>query len=323
VNYDDSPQRRATDRREDAPETVLVVDDSRAIRTILTRTLREAGYQVAEAADGREGLEKCREILPNLVLLDIDMPVMDGIETIKSMRADPQLEAIPVLFLTARTGSEDAALGLKLGARDYVRKPCEPAELIARVSTTLRLHAQEMELMRRAEQLDDLSNTDQLTGLGNRRRLRSLLNELEQQGGAEAPIGAILMDLDLFKAVNDTHGHLIGDVVLRAVAGRLVNVGGSAATVVRWGGEEFLVVLPDLTGKELLNMGERLRMSIGSAPIAVGLDVGLNITISAGCCSGTVADFESSVESADMALYESKRLGRNRVTMANGNARLG
>lgn len=307
------PRRRITDSA-DVP-IVLVVDDSRAMRTILSRILEDAGYTVSQAENGREALEFCGRNQPDLVLLDVDMPVMDGIETLKAMRADPELATVAVLFLTARTGSEDVVAGLSLGARDYVRKPCEPAELIARVSTTMRLRAQERELLQRARDLDDLSTTDPLTGLGNRRRLDARLRQLSEQYGPQASIGVALADLDLFKTVNDSYGHAVGDSVLRIVARRLIAAAGPSATVVRWGGEEFLVVVPEAVATDLAAVGERLRSAIDETPLTVGLDEGLSVTISIGCGAGTLGSYERTVEAADGALYEAKRLGRNRVVV--------
>lgn len=160
-------------RRDDRPSvpTILVVDDSTAIRRIISRTLAETGYRVVEAQDGRAALDTCRAERPDLVLLDVDMPVMDGHTTLREMRADPELQAVPVLFLTAHTDGANAAVGLELGAQDYLRKPCEPAELTARVGRALKAKAQEDALARHARDMNKLSTTDPLTGLGNRRRM--------------------------------------------------------------------------------------------------------------------------------------------------------
>src|SRR5882672_4797305 len=167
-------------RREDDPAmtTILVVDDSAAIRRIISRTLVETGYRVVEAVDGRAALDACRAERPDLMLLDIDMPVMDGPTTLREIRAEPELQSLPVLFLTARTGADDVAAGLDLGAQDYLRKPCEPAELTARVARALRTKAQEDTLLRQARELNELSTTDALTGLGNRRRMEATIDEL-------------------------------------------------------------------------------------------------------------------------------------------------
>ena len=196
-----------------ARATILIVDDSRTIRQILKRVLVGDGYRVTEAADGSLGLAAIRSDRPDLVLLDVDMPVMDGLTTIRAMRADPEMSTLPVLFLTARTSGTEVAEGLGLGAQDYLRKPCEPSELLARVATTLQRSRQEEELRRRTQALDDLSTTDPLTSLGNRRRFDLRARELAERGDADQLVGVIMVDIDHFKAVNDNEGHSVGDTV--------------------------------------------------------------------------------------------------------------
>jgi two-component system cell cycle response regulator len=307
------PERRREGRI--GVTTVLVVDDSTAIRRILRRALEGAGHRVVEASNGREALEACRTERPDLVLLDVDMPVMDGLSTLREMKMDPTLLQVPVLFLTARTGGEDLARGLDLGAHDYLRKPCDPVELQARVAGALRLAAQEQALRRRTAELDEISTTDQLTGIGNRRRLEARIAELGSTLGPSTGLGVVLLDVDHFKAVNDTEGHPIGDVVLRILAGRMGNEVRHPETLVRWGGEEFLVLAPGLVGAGLADLGERLRTVVDASPFAVGDGKLLAIHVSAGCASGALDTFAQTVQAADEALYEAKETGRNRVVV--------
>lgn len=306
-------ERRSTDRV--AAVTVLVVDDSSAIRRILRRALELAGYLVEEASDGSQGLDACRTRKPDLVLLDIDMPVMDGTAALAAMRADEELSSIPVLFLTARTGGTDVALGLGLGAQDYLRKPCDPAELTARVASALRISEREKALARKAQEADDASTTDPLTGLGNRRFLEARTRELAASAGAGAIAGVIMVDVDHFKMVNDQHGHMVGDIVLRILARRLALPLSADATLVRWGGEEFLVLVPGLSTDEVTALAERLRAAIALTPFAVGSSAPLPVTVSAGCATGRLEPFEALIRAADDALYSAKRSGRNRVCL--------
>lgn len=292
---------------------VLVVDDSRAIRQSLGRALAEAGYQVLQAGNGQEGLEVAREQHPQLMLLDVDMPVLDGMSTLRRMRDDPELREIPVLFLTARTSAEEVAQGLGLGAQDYLRKPCEAAELLARVATALRISRQRSELLRQTQRLDDLSTTDPLTGLGNRRRFDMAVADLHASARPDQLLAVAMVDIDRFKSINDRHGHLIGDTVLTLVARRLRAAARDEDTLVRWGGEEFVVVRG---GPDYASLGaslERMRASIADAPLAVGVDQWLSVTVSGGWATGRAADLESLVQQADDALYEAKEQGRNRV----------
>jgi two-component system, cell cycle response regulator len=302
---------RAEDRV--AMAKVLVVDDSVAIRRILGRALEGSGYRVEEAGDGREALERCRAEVPDLVLLDIDMPVMDGLSTLREMKDDAQLRSIPVLFLTARTGGDEVAAGLALGAQDYLRKPCDPVELRARVDTALRSRAHEDQLEREIRRSRELSNTDSLTGLGNRRQLDERTGELTRQRGGGMRVGVLMIDADHFKQVNDREGHAIGDVVLRIIAGRLGGAAGDDDTLVRWGGEEFVVLTPDATDAHVERLGEQLRAAIGASAFVISETRSFAVTVSVGCSVGSLDEIDALLEAADLALYDAKSQGRNCV----------
>lgn len=306
--------RRGRDRVVTA--TVLVVDDAGATRRILRRTLEEAGYRVSEAADGAEALVQCRAERPDLVLLDIDMPGMDGPTALSHMQADDDLVDIPVLFLTARSSGSDVAAGLELGADDYLRKPCEPAELNARVSAALTRRSRAQRLHDRAVEADRLSTVDALTGLTNRRGLDRCLAEWRGAGEGLDPIGVVMIDVDHFKHVNDTEGHLVGDAVLRIAARRLRGAIGDPPVAVRWGGEEFLVIGRELDDAAVAELAELIRDTIGSKPFSIDEQRTLAITVSAGCVSGRFDALEELIALADEALYEAKRAGRNRVEAA-------
>jgi two-component system, cell cycle response regulator len=307
------PERRGQDRV--ATPTILVVDDSAAMRRILARTLATAGYGIAEAPNGEVALAHCRAHAPDLVLLDIDMPVMDGPTALKVMRSDPVLRDIPVLFLTARASGDDLAAGLELGAQDYLRKPCEPAELMARVAAALRQRIQAETLRSLAMEADRLSTVDALTGVANRRQFDARAAEMHTTLGGDAAVGLMVIDVDHFKRVNDEEGHPAGDAVLRIVAGRLSGAVGGEHLLVRWGGEEFVVLATGLAEAELAELGERLRGVIGDRPFALGEGRSLAITVSVGCVCGRLDALSVAVAAADEALYDAKRGGRNRVAM--------
>jgi diguanylate cyclase (GGDEF)-like protein len=247
------------------------------------------------------------------VLLDIDMPVMDGPTALKEMKADEDLLDIPVLFLTARTSGSDLAAGLELGAQDYLRKPCEPAELTARVAAALRQRAQKESLRGIALEADRLSTIDVLTGVGNRRQFDLRTDEMLATTGGTTAVGLLIVDVDHFKSVNDTEGHPVGDAVLRIVAARLANAVSDAQLLVRWGGEEFVVLATGLTDDAVTELGERLRGVIGNRSFAIEGHRSLAITASVGCASGRLDALGAAVAAADEALYEAKRAGRNRV----------
>lgn len=304
-------ERRGPDRV--AGASVLVVDDSAAIRRVLRRSLEAAGYRVDEAPDGRAALSACRERPHDLVLLDLDMPVLDGMGTLAAMQDDPDLASVPVVFLTARLDPVDAAAGLDLGAADYLRKPCDSAELVSRVAAALRESARERALARQASELDDLATTDALTGLGNRRRLEAELRRLAAADRPAAEVGVLIIDVDHFKRVNDEQGHLVGDLVLRILAGRLEVALTGRGVVGRWGGEEFLALVPGVAGRDLVAVGEEVRRAVAGWPFSVGGGRLVDVTVSVGCGWGTADRFDAAVACADAALYAAKRQGRNRV----------
>jgi diguanylate cyclase (GGDEF)-like protein len=305
-------------RAEGRPDlaTILIVDDSNAIRRILRRILGNAGYRVLEAEDGQAALSACGTERPDLVLLDVDMPGMDGLTTLREMRTDTVLQSIPVLFLTARTGADDVAAGLDLGAQDYLRKPCEPAELTARVGRALRAKAREDDLARRAREMTELSTRDALTGISNRRGIEARVAQLIGTAGADAVVTLILVDVDHFKSVNDTFGHAVGDIVLTIVAKRLRGALDEHLLLARWGGEEFLIAGVGLDRVQAQALAERLRNVVCATPFAVAEDRQLAITVSGGCATGALANFDAAILAADSALYEAKRTGRNRIVGA-------
>jgi two-component system cell cycle response regulator len=306
-------RRRAADRVVTA--TVLVVDDSNATRRILRRALERAGYGIAEAADGLAALAACRTQSPDLVLLDIDMPVMDGPTVLARMQEDDELSEIPVIFLTARTGGSDVAAGLQLGAHDYLRKPVEPVELEARVAAALYRGSQHRSLRETAMAADRLSTVDALTGLANRRQFVRKREQLLAGADTDGPVGLIMIDIDHFKRVNDREGHLVGDAVLRIAARRLQTAIDCSQLLVRWGGEEFMALAPGVGERDAFDVAERLRLVVCNAPFSIGEDRDLPITVSVGCAVGTMRTLDTLIPIADEALYEAKRAGRNRVVV--------
>ncbi len=304
------------DRRSTAGATVLVVDDSRAIRAILRRTLEQAGYAVCEAENGRVGIEVARDIKPDLVLLDVDMPVLDGHAALKEMSADPVLRLLPVLMLTARTGAEDVAVGLEHGAMDYLRKPCEPVELTARIAGALRRAEQERALIEQQRILSQLSSHDSLTGLGNRRLLEDARQRTLDEEGNAVPVGIAIVDLDLFKNVNDTYGHATGDTVLRVAAARLMGAIPADALAIRWGGEEFAVVCYGESAAGIVGSAKDVHAALSHSPFAVNAETAVPVSASIGVASGLLVDFDGVMQRADAALYRAKGAGRNRVEVA-------
>ena len=206
------------------PILVLLVEDSAAIRALVRRMLAAGGHTVVEAAGGAAALAVCREQQPDVVLLDVEMPEMSGWDVLAAMKSDADLRDVPVVFLTGRSDTADMVDGLRLGAHDYLRKPCEPTELLARVQAAARVKRLQDELRQHNEELDLISRTDSLTGLHNRRHVEEYLTKLVSLARRNAePIAVLIIDIDHFKSVNDGHGHDAGDAMLREVAARLAD----------------------------------------------------------------------------------------------------
>ena len=275
--------------------------------------LENAGFEVVEAVDGAQALTLALSCAPDVVLLDIEMPVMDGYETVQALKADPRTADIPVVFLTGRVGADDVVRALKLGGHDYLRKPPEPAELMARVSAALRVKALQDELKARAAELDAVSRTDHLTGLHNRRHMEETLRTVTSGAKRHGyPVAVLIVDVDHFKRVNDTLGHPAGDAVLQQVANRLRAALRIEDILGRWGGEEFLVLLPH-TGTEAARvLAERLRSGMSAAPIATERGA-VNVTISIGGAAAETEGTHDLLQLADQELYAAKDNGRDQI----------
>ena len=292
---------------------LLVADDSLVIRSVLRKQLQEHGHVVIEAVDGEDALRAIRDETPDVILLDVEMPKLSGHAVLAELRSNPATAHIPVVFLTARATTADVVEGLRLGAHDYLRKPFEPAELLARVSAALRVKRLQDELRIRNTELEAATRTDALTGLPNRRHLQEQLaaaaSSSRRHGGS---VAVLMVDVDHFKRVNDRLGHAGGDHVLRRIALALATACRAEDVAGRWGGEEFLVVSPgtDSTGGAAL--AERIRSSAESESIEVDGEEKVTVTVSVGVATGS-GDVDAIVRDADAALYEAKETGRNRV----------
>ncbi|MBA2281954.1 MAG: diguanylate cyclase [Actinomycetota bacterium] len=294
---------------------ILVAEDSLVIRTVVCDQLQDEGYEIVEAVDGESALRLCSAERPDAILLDIEMPGLDGHEVLVQLKADDELSSIPVVFLTGRTGTDDMVAGLRAGAHDYLRKPFEPAELLARVGGAVRIKRLQDELQLRNEQLDKLSRVDGLTGLHNRRHMdEQLEKELSTGVRHGQPLAVLLLDIDRFKLVNDVEGHPAGDRVLQEFAARVLSVVRVGDVVGRWGGEEFVVIAPHTDRPGALRLAERIRAAVADETMDVG-DHRIPVTVSIGCVVG-LGPAAGLLADADAALYRSKDEGRNRVTAA-------
>ncbi len=292
---------------------ILVAEDSALLRRMIGDVLRGNGWEVLEAADGASALTMAHAENPSVLLMAREMEGLDGMAVLDALRADPRTTDMPVVFVTGHTDARDLAEGLERGAHDYVRKPVDPVELVARIRTALRLRSLLDELARRNAELEQLARTDVLTGLANRRHaddvLRATIASARRHGRT---LSAVLVDIDRFKSVNDIHGHAAGDAVLREIALRLADGLREEDLAARWGGEEFLLLLPD--SPDAAVVCERLRAAIADRPVNVHGLLELHVSASFGWAPWSGEETgEALVGRADVALYAAKAGGRDRV----------
>jgi diguanylate cyclase (GGDEF)-like protein len=300
---------------------VVIADDSKVVRTVLARELETAGWEVVQAEDGAEAIERCRETSPDIILLDIEMPRMNGFQALAALQREPALAEIPVIFLTGRDSGADVAEGLRRGAHDYLRKPFETMELVARLRLARRMKHLQDELRARNEELERLATTDVLTGLHNRRSAQTQLEvAISRAARHETPLTALLIDVDHFKRINDVHGHEAGDEVLRELAERLGDALRREDVCGRWGGEELLVLLGDTDADRAAAAAEKLRELIAGAPFT---GAALPVTVSIGLAEWQGDKSDALVRRADAALYKAKAAGRDTIHRADAPALLG
>ena len=296
---------------------VLVAEDDPMFRTILKRWLETWGYPVTVAEDGEQAWAILQqEAQPELLILDWVMPGVDGAELCHRIRARQRAPYQYILLVTAKDNTDDVVAGLDAGADDYPTKPFERNELRARMRVGKRILTLQDGLIRAREDLRFQATHDALTGIWNRRAVFDLLQrELERATRSLSATGLLMLDLDHFKEVNDTYGHLAGDAVLREAAARVIQVVRSYDLVGRHGGEEFLVVLPGCDSNQVLQSAERVRATIEATPIIVDR-FAIRVTVSVGATSATSGTSQKELLGiADAALYQAKKAGPNRTVL--------
>lgn len=307
------------------PVRVLIADDSIVSRRLLEAALNKWGYQVQQVSDGVAAWNELqKEDAPTLAILDWVMPGLTGPEVCRLVRQLPQAKYTYLLLLTSKSLKEDLIEGMDSGADDYITKPFDQNELQVRLRAGLRIIRLQQELISAREALRDQASRDGLTGLLNRSNIfEELGRQLARMEREDTPVGVVMMDIDHFKSINDTYGHLVGDEVLREAARRLRATCRAYDSIGRYGGEEFLMVLPGCHNQFLVSHGERLRQAISNEPIRVG-ELEIHVSASFGATHampGSEAFPEGLIGVADAALYQAKREGRDCVRVAVGDMR--
>jgi len=295
---------------------VLIVDDSRLIAHVAKTILTGRGHEVFLAQDGQAGLEAAKAEQPDIILLDLIMPVMDGYEVCLALKEENSTKDIPVIMLTSKAEPADKVKGLEMGALDYVTKPFDEGELLARVNTQLRLKELYEALQEKNQQLQELANRDGLTGLYNHRYFHEQLSKdfLRAKRYHEF-MSCVLLDIDYFKKFNDTHGHQTGDIVLSTLGNVITESIRDSDFAARYGGEEFALVLYHTDGSTAVDVAQRLRQMVENCEVRDN-DKVLRVTISVGVATfphEEISDSKRLIECADKALYRAKENGRNRV----------
>lgn len=288
---------------------ILVVEDNMLNLKTLKKILQDEKYEVFTLDDGLGVVEKARIKKVDAILLDIMIPEIDGFSVCQLLKEDPETRDIPIIMVTARTDREDLKRAFELGAFDYIKKPIDKIEVLARLSSALSYSEQQ-------KRLKMMAMKDGLTGLYTHTLLLELLKkECSKAQRHKNSIAFLMIDIDYFKKVNDTYGHIVGDKILRLTADTLKINSRESDIIGRYGGEEYGVILQDITLDNALYVCERIRSSVEEIEYKID-DQRIKITISIGMAykePAANADYQKMIIEADKALYRAKKKGRNRI----------
>ena len=298
------------------PFLVLIAEDDRMTRQAVSKVLTDHGLKVEAVEDGQQALDRVRKGGVDLLLLDIIMPKLSGIECCRIVKSVSEDRFMPVILLTSKNDIESRIEGLRIGADDYLGKPFDERELLARVDNMLRIKRAHDDVLESKKRLEQLAIQDELTGVYNYRYLHTrLAEEFKRAQRYRYPLACAMIDIDHFKQFNDDFGHDVGDIVLREVAARIGTAVREVDVVARYGGEEFLLVLPNTHFAGALTVADRVWRSVGQKAIMVG-ERKHKVTVSVGVSLYPSRDIKSKdqlLKSADEALYRAKGDGRDRI----------
>ncbi len=290
----------------------MIIEDNCLTLNQIADFLSERGYKVVPCKYCEEAKELLNEVLPDLIILDIIMPDMDGHDFCRWIRSNSRLKMIPIIFLTARDSIEDKITGLKIGGDDYITKPFSMDELLARIEV----------ILQRMDSFHELSMRDELTNSFNRRYFKERLQEeIHRVKRTGRPFSIIIADIDYFKKINDAYGHCVGDFVLVQLVRFLQNHLRRTDLVARLGGEEFVLLLPDTSSGKAFLLMERIRKVLAETHFQYNdndtvADITLTVSAGIACCPEHAEDAESLMTLADRALYSAKTAGRNTIKIS-------
>ena len=292
----------------DTDPVVLLIDDSEFVHRLLNARLKSESISLVSAYNGQEGIELARKSPPALILLDLDMPVMDGFETLRQLMEEPLTRNIPVIILSGQDTTQDKVTSFDLGAVDFVSKPFELTELRARLRSSLRISSL-LSMLEQKAQIDGLS------GLYNRSYFdQRWVEEYERCLRHSNGLSVVMIDIDSFKSVNDTFGHPAGDSVITGLAKLIQSHCRKSDIACRYGGEEFVLILPETNPEQALGLCERIRQDCEAMqwPKHPERKITISMEIS-GCSAGPTEQAADWIALADGNLYKAKQSGRNRI----------
>lgn len=307
--------------RTTAKARILLVEDDPVQANVAKDYLESSGYDIKWADSGKAAIKIAKTHPPDLILLDMVLPDLSGNEVCRWLKLNEDTKGIPIIILSVKSSTEEKVIGLEAGAEDYLPKPYSEVELNARIYACLRTKALQDELREKNRQLEEvllrveqLAITDPLTELFNRRRFESALeNEFKRTMRYGSPNSCLMIDIDFFKKVNDEYGHHTGDVVLKETAQVIKSCIREIDVIARWGGEEFIILLPETKKDEALGVATRICETIAGHSFS---QIERQITVSiglAGVPDSSIDTAEKLIHASDFAMYEAKSKGRNRI----------
>ena len=301
---------------------ILLVEDSRGQAKTTKAFLEKNGFQVIWVEDGMAAFKIAKSSRIDVILLDRVLPDIDGNEVCRWLKLDQDTKGIPIIMLTVKNTTADKVTGLEAGADDYLPKPYDTGELNARIYACLRTKSLQDDLKQKNRQLEDmltrvetLAVTDSLTGLFNRRRFETILSlEFKKASRYLAPLSCMMIDIDHFKTINDAYGHRIGDAILKETAQIILKSIREVDAAARWGGEEFIILIPNTSKENARTPAQRILNSVASNAFPELGNQRITVSIGIADIMDPLIDTEDKlVNAADLAMYEAKRNGRNRI----------
>lgn len=295
--------------------SIIAVDDNPINRLLIGKILQQAGYNHHILDSGEKVLLKLKEEYPDLILMDLMMPNIDGLELCSQIKSNPNFLEIPVIFLTASDEKEHILQAFNVGAVDYVVKPFNHQELLARIKTHLELKYTRDELKKALIEVEKLATLDSLTNISNRRHFLDLAErEFRLSSRKKRHFSILVIDIDHFKKINDTYGHFVGDEAIKLVAKSTQRFIRQEDLLARWGGEEFLIFLSETPTEQAIITAERIRNKIADLSLEIN-EKNVKMTVSIGVATYNFNDVNLDVvlKRGDEALYEAKNTGRNKV----------